>query len=214
MLSSRRLPSKNFRVVKFYSVIVSSKRRAQETLLPPPPSIPPCWRRWHKEARSGHQRTEENLLAVSERLMDWRVIEVTFRDHINNQTLSQMSDVNNIVMVTRKSKIGWPRYGQRIVQPTTGGSRASLSAIRGKEKDYSTDLQEDGARMQRIWRVVNGNKWIRIERLWIVILGVWLHLGSSEISTLKVRATLWSWWNNHQTFINSRNFCSEIDPFF
>lgn len=52
--------------------------------------------------------------------------------------------------------------------------------------DRSVDHRADGARKWKRWQVVIGNKLLRTERLRIVLLGVWLHLGNTESSTLKV----------------------------
>lgn len=69
---------------------------------------------------------------------------------------------------------------------TTGGCRISPSVICVKE----LSLPSNRWRTWRSWRITTGNIWMRIERLGVVVLGVWLHLNDTETSILKAPAIL------------------------
>ena len=59
-------------------------------------------------------KAEENLLAVTERAMERRMLKVSLCDHIKNDTLRQMSGVKDIVVATRDNKLQWAGHVARL----------------------------------------------------------------------------------------------------
>ena len=59
-------------------------------------------------------KAEENLLAVTERAMERRMLKVFLCDHIKNDTLRQMSGVKDVVVATRENKLRWAGHVARL----------------------------------------------------------------------------------------------------
>lgn len=77
------------------------------------------------------------------------------RDHTDNQILSQMRGMKNIVMTTRESKIR--PVGCVIL--TTSGCRVSQNGTRAKERSLSTEtIQRDGAYVDEVAGLTNGSR--------------------------------------------------------
>ena len=59
-------------------------------------------------------KAEENLFAVTERAMERRMLKVSLCEHINNDTLRQMSGVKDIGVATRENKLRWAGHVARL----------------------------------------------------------------------------------------------------
>ena len=57
---------------------------------------------------------DETRLAVAERAMERRMLKISVRDKIKNETIREMSGVQDIVLETRRSKMRWAGHVARM----------------------------------------------------------------------------------------------------
>ena len=59
-------------------------------------------------------RTEENLLEVTKRAMERRMLGLSLCDHISNDALRQISGVKDAAFATLESELRWTRHVPRL----------------------------------------------------------------------------------------------------
>ena len=59
-------------------------------------------------------KADETRLAVVERAMERRMLKISIRDQIKNETIREMSGVQDIVLETRRSKMRWAGHVARV----------------------------------------------------------------------------------------------------
>ena len=59
-------------------------------------------------------KADETRLAVAERAMERRMLKISIRDKIKNETIREMSGVQDIVLEARRSKMRWAGHVARL----------------------------------------------------------------------------------------------------
>lgn len=114
---------------------------------------------------------------MTERATEWRTLGVSLRNHIDNQTLCQMSGIKASSWVQEEPKSVWWDIPLALLTAERHGK-----FLRGR-KQPPPNLQGDSGHK---WRVTIGDERLKTGRLYTVI-GVWLHFSNIENSTLKAK---------------------------